>query len=363
MRHENSPSPLRDRNLSFPVVNTLGELCNPNIVVEGGGDPDLHRRAVDRRAIDDAHRAGLTALNVTIASPLASFEQTIRQVGAWEQLIQSHPSDLMKVLTVQDIHDAWRTRRVGVIFGLQNLAQIGERLERLACYDTLGLRILQLTYNLANQIGDGAMAAANRGLTSFGQEVIQRLNACRLAIDLSHSGQRTCVDAAQASKQPTCITHTGCRALCDTPRNKSDEELRLIASKGGYVGIYFMPYLKADWHPDPEDVIKHVDHAIGVCGEDHVGIGTDGSITPINDLKAYEQQNARKIAERMATGISAGERSSDTFPFIVNLRGVDQFRQLIGLFEKRGYASSRIEKIMGRNFIRYVGEVWGGCAT
>lgn len=361
------PSDTRDREVRplaaargrFPIVNTLGELRNPNAAAKAGGDPDLHRRLVDNRAIEDAHAAGLTALNITIASPLASFEQTLRQVGAWEQLIQSYPADLIKVSSVKDIQRAWRTGRIGVILGLQNLVQIDRNLERLEVYATFGIRVLQLTYNVANQVGDGAMAIERRGLTDFGHEVVARLNELGLAIDLSHSAQKTCLDAARVSKQPVCITHTGCRSLCDSPRNASDEELRLIAAKGGYVGIYFMPYLRADWHPDPEDVVRHIDHMIDICGEDQIGIGTDGSITKIDDLKAYEQENARQVAERVTAGISAGEQAADTFPFIADLTGVHQFHKLIALLEKRRHTASRIEKIMGGNFIRFANEVWG----
>lgn len=123
--------------------------------------------------------------------------------------------------------------------------------------------------------------------------------------------------------------------------------------------MYFMPYLRADWHPGAEDVVKHIDHVINVCGEDQVGIGTDGSVTSIDDLEAFEQENARQIAERVAAGISAGEQSADTLPFIVELTGVDQFRNLISLLESRGYTSGRIEKVMGGSFIRFAKEVWG----
>ena len=119
----------------------------------------------------------------------------------------------------------------------------------------------------------------NRGLTPFGHEVIDRLNANRVMVDLSHSGRNTCLEATRASKQPVSINHTGCRALNDLPRNKTDEELRLVASAGGFVGIYFMPFLNPAGHAMAQDVVANLDHAINVCGEDHVGIGTDGTVT------------------------------------------------------------------------------------
>ena len=189
----------------------------------------------------------------------------------WDAELRAHPDDLMKVRTAADILKARRENRIGVIYGFQNAAMVGEDDSRIDTFADLGVRVIQLTYNPANQLGDGSMAPENRGLTALGREVVARLNEKRVMVDLSHSGQNTCLDAARASTAPISINHTGCRALCDLPRNKTDEELRLVASKGGFVGIYFMPFLKADGHPHAEDVVAHIDHAVNVCGEDHVG--------------------------------------------------------------------------------------------
>jgi membrane dipeptidase len=204
------------------------------------------------------------------------------------------------------------------------------------------------------------MAPDNRGLTPFGREVIERLNQNRLMVDLSHSGQRTCLEAARASRQPISINHTGCRALTDLPRNKTDEELRLVAEQGGFVGIYFMPFLSPDSVASAEDVVAHIDHAVNVCGEDHVGIGTDGGTTAVDDMAAFRARIREEIAERRAAGIGAAGENPDTLPFVEDLSGPDQFRRLIALLDRRGYSTGRIEKIMGLNFVNYAREVWGG---
>jgi membrane dipeptidase len=203
------------------------------------------------------------------------------------------------------------------------------------------------------------MAPENRGLTPLGREVVARLNANRIMVDLSHSGEKTCLDAARVSTQPISINHTGCRALNDVPRNKTDEELRLVATRGGFVGIYFMPFLNPSGHATADDVVAHIEHAVNVCGEDHVGIGTDGTVTPIDDLQAYKSHLAAEIAARRAAGISARGERPDTFPFVVDLRGVGQFRQLADRLQKRGYSTGRIEKILGRNFLGYARQIWG----
>ncbi len=227
----------------------------------------------------------------------------------------------MKVLTAADILQAKSEGRIGIIYGFQNAAMMGDKVDRVDIFADLGVRVIQLTYNPANQLGDGSMAPENRGLTPFGREVVERLNAKRLMVDLSHSGERTCLDAARVSKQPISINHTGCRALVDLPRNKTDEELRLVASRGGFVGIYFMPFLNRTSVAHAEDVVAHIDHAVNVCGEDHVGIGTDGGITGIDDMAAYRAHIRQQVADRKKAGIGAAGESADTCPSSRTCRG------------------------------------------
>jgi membrane dipeptidase len=248
---------------------------------------------------------------------------------------------------------------VGIIYGFQNAAQMGSDASRADIFADLGVRVIQLTYNVANQLGDGSMAPEGRGLTRFGHEVVERLNANRVMVDLSHSGTQICLDAARASKQPISINHTGCRALTDLPRNKTDEELRLVADRGGFVGIYFMPFLNPTGHATAADVVAHIEHALKVCGEGHVGIGTDGPTTQIDDLDAYKTALAKEHADRIAKGIAAAGERADTHPFVDDLRGPDQFRKLARLLAARGHKPSRIEKILGANFVRYARDVWG----
>ena len=178
-------------------------------------------------------------------------------------------------------------------------------------------------------------------------------------VDLSHSGEKTCLEAARASRQPISINHTGCRALTDLPRNKTDEELKLVASRGGFVGIYFMPFLAADGRATAEDVVAHIEHAVKVCGEDHVGIGTDGGTTAIDDMKAYDKELLERHKERVAMGIAAKGEAPGVYPFVPDLQGPGQYRKIADMLRKRGYTSARIEKILGRNFLRYARDVWG----
>ncbi|MEP7247419.1 MAG: membrane dipeptidase [Gammaproteobacteria bacterium] len=349
-----------DRLENLLVINTLGALDDPNVPVPP--NPGDAAPVLRPRVIADAHASGVTAINLTMGhvfGPQEPFEQTVRAVAQWDALIRDNAGDLLKVLSASDIRRAKAEKKIGVIFGFQNAAMLGDRAGRVDIFADLGVRVIQLTYNAPNALGGGSLAPGNPGLTPFGREVVERLNARRVIVDLSHSGQQICLDAVAASKEPIAITHTGCRALVDLPRNKTDEELKAVASKGGYVGIYFMPFLAIGRNVTGDDVVAHIEHALEVCGEDHIGIGTDGSFTQVDDLVAYQKNLEREVAARRAAGISAPGERPDIFPFAVDLRGPDQLRQLADRLAKRGHSEGRIEKILGLNFVRYAQRIWG----
>ncbi len=347
------------------IINALGGLENPN---RPEAPPDAAKPVaatrqadVDERAVSEALASGLTAVNVTlgyISGTMEPFEYTIREISTWDRIIRENPR-LLKVYTAADILRAQAERRIGVIYGFQNGAQVGTDPSRVDIFADLGVRVIQLTYNPRNQLGDGSAVAENHGITPLAREVVARLNDRRVMLDLSHSGETTCLDATRASTQPVSINHTGCRALNDLPRNKTDAELRLVAERGGFVGIYFMPFLHPTGQAHAEDVVRHIEHAVGVCGEDHVGIGTDGSVSTVDDLDRFKARIAVEVAARKQAGIGAAGEGPDTLPFVVDLRGVDQFRKLSSLLAARGFSSARIDKILGGNFLRFARDVWG----
>lgn len=359
------PAPSRWRRAV--IVNALGALDNPN-VERPGTDPagmqveKRQRLSLDARALGDAHASGITAVNWTIgyvAGPGDPYERSVSDIALYDRMIRDQSRDLLKVLRAGDIADAKRSGRIGVIYGFQNAVQIGDNLERVDVFADLGVRIVQLTYNPANPLGDGAMAPENRGLTPFGRQVVERLNDNRVMVDLSHSGEKTCLEAIAVSKQPISINHTGCRALVDLPRNKTDAELKGVADKGGFVGIYFMPFLDADGRVTADDIVAHIEYAVKVCGEDAVGIGTDGTVSAIDDLDGYRKMLAEAVEARRKAGIGAKGEGAHTLPFAIDLYGVKQFFDLADRLSARGHSDARIEKILGGNFVRYATTVWG----
>ncbi len=310
----------------------------------------------------DVKASGLTALNVTVSgvgSYAKDFEETLRNIAFWEEQVAAHPDALMKVIRSGDLDEAKKSGRLGLIYGFQDGTPLGESLERLDLFYDLGVRIIQFTYNLRNLVGDGCLEPGDAGLSLFGRKLIARMNEKHMLVDLSHCGRRTTLESIEISKQPVAITHAGCTAVADLPRNKTDEQLRKLADKGGVVGIYLMPYLRTAGQQMADDVIKHIEHALKICGEDHVGIGTDGMISAVNVTPEFRKKFHDEIEERRKRGISAPGERDDVFTFAPDLNTPRRFETLASLLSKRGHSDSQIEKIIGGNFSRLFRDVWG----
>ena len=349
------------------VINALGVIDNPNTVDPAAG---ANRQTlaysstaarVDARAMRDAKEAHLSAVNVTLGHVAGSsdpFEATVRDIARWDVHIRAHPLALRKVLDGTDLTAAHAAGQVGVIYGFQNTEMLGRDASRVQVFAQLGVRIIQLTYNGRNAVGDGSTYPDDQGLSAFGGEVVAALQAHNILVDLSHSSRKTCLDALRLAQGPIVISHSACRALADHPRNKSDEELRLLADGGGVIGIYSMPYLRLSGQPMAADLLAHLEHAINVCGEDHVGIGTDNGITLHDDPEALRRAHRAEVEMRRQMGIGAPGESADVMLGLPDLEGVSQFRQLAAMLSARGHSEARIAKILGGNFQRVMTQAW-----
>jgi membrane dipeptidase len=301
-------------------------------------------------------QSGITALNFTVSEP--TFETTVGSIAALEMLAEQHPDIFLIVRRHSDIARAKRENKVGIMPGFQYTAFLEESPERIQMFRHLGVRIMQLTYNNRSIFGDGCLEPGNAGLSKAGVAAVKKMNDLGVAVDLSHSGYRTTSDGITESVKPVLVTHSGCAAVYAHPRNKPDEILKSLADRGGYFGVYLMPYVVASpTVPTREHVLDHVVHAINVCGADHVGIGSDGSIekTVLTD----EQKGAfdKDIARRKQLGI--GAPGEDRYPYVPDLNGPDHMEIIATELAKRGQPASVVEKVLGANFQRVIGEIWG----
>ncbi|HEX7253795.1 MAG TPA: membrane dipeptidase [Thermoanaerobaculia bacterium] len=307
-----------------------------------------------------ARESGLTAVNFTVVGPGAGFEDTVRAIAFIERAAEEYPDRYLLVRKHADIARARQTRRLGLILGFQTTEMLGADLSRLDLFRNMGVRIIQMTYNVRNLFGDGCLEPGDAGLSTLGAEAVRRMNGLGIAVDLSHCGTRTTAETIAVSPKPVLITHTGCNAVFRHPRNKDDRELRAAAERGGVVGIYLMPYLDGgSGELTPAMFLAHFDHALKVCGEDHVGIGSDQGVAPIRDSPEYRENLRKEIEDRIRRGVSAPGETPNRPPFIPEWNRVRRMERIAAALKARGHADSVIAKVCGGNFDRALKEIWG----
>ncbi len=334
----------------YPDAVVIDGLCG----LELGDGPPLPEEVL---AVVD--RCGMTAVNMTVPAPREGFEAAVRRFAQLQRAAEMHAEHLLLVRTAADLERAKREGKLGIIAGAQSTDLYGDDLDRLDLFRGLGLRIAQLTYNDRSLYGDGCLEPGNAGLSRLGRQAVERMNELGIAVDLSHAGQRTTAEGIAASTRPPLISHTGCNAVYRHPRNNDDAELRAAAEKGGVVGIYLMPFLDGGTGELTTDMLfAHLDHALDVCGEDHVGIGSDQGVVPVADGPEYREALRKEVEQRRAMGISAPGESPDRPPFIPALNSERHMDRIAAEMSRRGRPDGVIEKVVGANFARALGEAW-----
>ena len=326
-----------------------------------GVDEKDGRLIPNAQLIEAVRQRRLDLVSMTVAEPGNApdrFRSAIEGIAIWNRFINENRSLVARVESVADIRSARASGKLGIIYDFQDTAPLEGDSARVATFSALGIKVMQLTYNRRNLCGDGCLERDNAGLSSFGREVIAKINEAKVVLDLSHSGQKTIAEGISASAAPMAITHSGCRSLVENPRNTFDAEMRALANKGGVFGLYLMPFLVAKGQPQREDLIRHLEHAVNVCGEDHVGIGTDNPMLgfEINDQSRKEQREFYE--SRAKRGIAAPGEAADVFNMVEGYNDALRYEHLGSDLSRRGWSSTRIDKVLGGNFLRLFGEVW-----
>lgn len=337
------------------------------IVIDGlGGVDDPYSppeaTVMDPRAIADLRASGLTMSRFTVnavGNGPDVWAQTIATIAQTDQLIADNPDVLIKVGKADDIGRAKREGKSAILYGTQDTSLVGADLDRLALLKGLGVRCVQLTYNLRNLCGDGSLESGNAGLSKLGHATIARIEKEKMLVDFSHGGQRTIAEGLAATTRPPVISHTGCRSLYDNPRNVWDAEMKACADRGGVIGIYWMPFLVPNSRPTGADLVRHMDHVKTLCGEDHVSIGTDGGLskTQLNDKTRAAQK--KFYDDRAAQGIAAPGEGPDIFNIVAEWDDDMRYRRLADGLSKAGWTAVQIEKALGGNLVRVYGEAFG----
>ena len=295
--------------------------------------------------------SGITAFHNSVGVGGASaYDDSLSFMAAWGGFVGRNADVFCLVGAARDIDRAKLKRKIAVIMGLQNADEFREPKDVKAFYE-LGLRCAQLTYNSQNLIGGGSTDRIDGGISDYGVDIIKAMNEVGMLIDVSHSGDRTTLDAIELSPKPIAITHANCRALNNHPRLKTDEAIRKLAQKGGVMGITGVRNFVKDKEPTTvEDIVDHIDHVAKLVGIEHVGIGSD------SDLMGYDHMPPDQYKE-----LKAAYKASYAFRDKIDTDGFNHPRKTYDLTDalmRRGYSDSNIQAVLGGNFRRLLGSTW-----
>jgi membrane dipeptidase len=301
-----------------------------------------------------------------------AVDRALVQIDAVREQVRKHPNDLVLATTAAEVRDAHKQGKIAALVGVEGGHMINSDLGVLRSYAALGVRYMTLTHSGNDEWADSSTdKAVHNGLTDFGKDVVREMNRLGVIVDISHVSDKTFYDALEVSKAPLFASHSSCRAICDAPRNMTDQMMKDLAAKGGVVQInYHVGFLSQEFRDaekaDPEinkaisaevmkrcgdnegcqlmegdritreyveqgklprvdftKIIEHIDHAVKVASVDHVGLGSDfdGANMP------YGMEDATKLPK------------------------------ITEALLQKGYPEGDVRKILGENTLRVMAEV------
>lgn len=306
----------------------------------------------DLGVYDSLARGRVTALNATIAI-WEGFEETVDRTAVWHRRFREKADTLMQVRTAQDILRAHETGRTGIVLGWQNISPIENSVERLEAFHVLGVRVVQLAYNVRNLVANGCYEPHDEGLSMFGVKAVRKLNELGVLVDLSHVGDRSSLHAIEVSDRPVAFTHAQLREFFDHPRNKPADLVRALVAKGGVIGANAYPqFLPGGFDSALGEYLDGLERLLDVAGVDHVGIATDQCEGHDRDFFAY-------LSRLHGTTPHFDVTLPDRNPAVRGLETNAEIPNIASGLRDRGYGREEIDKIMGGNWMRLYREVWG----
>jgi membrane dipeptidase len=312
--------------------------------------------------LDIAHRHGVTAYGVTAWDPHADAATALEGVMYWHWAARQYPN-LVLVKTTDDIRQAKRDGKAGLLLAAQDGDWVGMELHRIEAFQQAGLRIWLLAYNSNNQLCDGCLDRTDGGLSRFGELVVDECNRVGIVLDCTHTGRRATLEILERSEKPCIYTHSNPSALSPNPRNIDDEQIRACTSRGGVIGLVSWGPLvmrpnTTHW-PTLDEFIDMIDHVVQMTGNtDHVGISTDMSLGtyPDHESDPWGGPVFPNITEQYDRHVTNDIRSH-----MRNVNGFSDYAEIVSVAERlleRGYSDNDVHKMLGGNFLRIFDQVW-----
>lgn len=314
-------------------------------------DPNAWAKPLSPKAAAEFRASGITGFHNAygIGGPDA-YAQALSFMAGWSGFAGRNPETFALIGTAADLDRAKASGRAGVIMGVQN-AQHFRTAADVPEFYALGQRCSQLTYNSQNLIGSGSTDRVDGGVSDFGAGIVKAMNDVGMLVDVSHSGDRTTLDAVAISAVPIAFTHSNCRAIAGHPRTKTDEAIRALGKKGGVMGITGVRQFVSKTDPtNVGHVVDHIDHVVKLAGIEHVGIGSDA------DLNGYDDMRPDQYAK-----LKGAYKASYAFRDKIDVDGFDHPRKVFDLTEemiRRRYSDANIKLVLGGNFRRLLGATW-----
>jgi membrane dipeptidase len=303
----------------------------------------------DRELFEEARSGGVSCVNATTAI-WEDARTTIDNIGRWYRMFDENSDVVMPVRSGIDIDAAKRQGKIGFILGFQNTSPFEDDLALVSIFHQLGVRIVQLTYNIQNLVGGSCYEPTDSGLTRFGHNVISEMNRLGMIIDLSHVGERTTLDAIETSARPVAITHSNPLSFHKHPRNKSDKVLAALADTGGVLGCSPYTHIIGNAEVTVEEFCDMIARTVDLMGIDHVGIGTDSSRKLSNDFLRWVREG--RWTHTPNWGAGSAKEGHSWAPWPAWFQSPKDFPNITNGLSKRGFSKAEIAKIAGENWRR-----------
>lgn len=290
----------------------------------------------------------------------SSFEEGVLQFARWNGFVAGYSDWLMRIDSAKSLEQVKGSGKVGIILALQTSSHFRTPND-VDVFVGLGQRVSQLTHNQANTIGSSFFEPTDGGLTYFGFDIVKRMNEKGMAVDVSHCGDKTTLDALDASTKPVIISHAGCRGI--TPklmRNKTDEMIKKMAARGGVIGMPFIRFMIREQEPvNIDHVIDHIDHVAKLVGIEHVGIGSDYDLYTEDAWPEFRDKLVTQIVTRDKQNRYNFHSGPNSINGIEKLNHPKRTYDFTEALIKRKYSDENIRLILGNNFKRALTTIWG----
>ena len=301
-----------------------------------------------REIFEQMREGGLDAVHATLVYHETTRE-TLSRLGEWNRRFEAWPDLIMPVHVPQDIAVAQASGRVGIILGAQNCSPIEDDIDMVEVMRDLGLMIMQLTYNNQSLLACGCYEAEDSGITRFGRQVIREMNRVGMVIDMSHSAERSTLEAIEISERPVIISHANPESFHPAKRNKSDRVLKAIAESDGLLGFSAYPFhLRNGSDCTLTEYCEMIARTADLMGVEHLGIGTD--LCQNQPVSILEWMRNGRWSKDMDYG--EGSASNADWPRPLSwLRDSRDFPNLIAGLRKVGMSEDEVAGIMGKNWV------------